>query len=94
MKLKAVISNTAPDTLFAAFSSKSFATQFLSGVVGDLLGAKSPILRPAEYYVQEPDRIVAVDDTTWGVELRLTGVRWTPYTRHTFSFSPILNIYG
>ncbi|MBI2051109.1 MAG: hypothetical protein HYT31_04920 [Parcubacteria group bacterium] len=73
MKVKAVISREAPMTLFAAFSSAAFARTFLQNVVSGCLGVKDPAERPAEYYVQEPDPMVAVGGYL-GVELRLTGV--------------------
>jgi len=75
MKLKAVISNTAPKALFEAFKSPLFARKFLTEVVGEALGVENPLARPGEFYVQEPDPIVAIDDSgVWGIELRLTGV--------------------
>jgi len=73
MQLKAVITRGAPEGLVEAFASELFAGNFLKQVVGACLGAQEPIKRPAEFYVQEPDRTVCVNGHI-GVELRFTGV--------------------
>ncbi len=73
VKLKAVITNNAPIELFQAFSSADFARSFLRCVAEENLGATNTMERPAEYYVQEPDRSIATGPNI-GVELRLTGV--------------------
>ncbi|MBI2475327.1 hypothetical protein HYV69_02780 [Candidatus Uhrbacteria bacterium] len=54
-------------------SSKRFAMSFLVDVVTEILGPQSAIERPAEFYVQWPDRTVYTE-SGFGVELRLTGV--------------------
>jgi len=76
MKLKAAISSDAPGTLFEEFGSPRFANAFLQRVVGDVFGVPFPTLRPAEFYVQVPDRTIRVHDRN-GVEVRLTGVSRT-----------------
>ncbi len=73
MKLKAVITDSAPEALVEAFGGKDFALRFLTLIVGAHLDVLDPINRPAEYYVQEPDRTVCVGNKI-GVELRFTGV--------------------
>jgi hypothetical protein len=73
MKLKAAITDGAPDELIAAFGSLSFADSFLN-IVENTFGVTDPGLRPAEFYVQAPDRTIAFHPEVFGVEVRLTGV--------------------
>ena len=74
MKLKAAISDGAPQELIMAYGSRDFAQRFLADVVGKVFGAENPDTRPAEYYVQTPDQTVQVHERLIGVEVRLTGV--------------------
>ncbi len=73
MKLKAAITSSAPKRLFDEFGSVEFARRVMLEVLQECLGAKDPLVRPAEYYLQLPDRTVEVKKGCWGVELRLTG---------------------
>ena len=73
MKLKAVITDGTPEPVVSAMSSKEFASSFLTEVVSETLGAEDAFQRPAEYYVQVPDRTIFTGGG-FGVELRLTGV--------------------
>lgn len=72
MKLKAVVTQNVPECIMSAVGSPEFALAFLQGVVGGVFGVEDAAERPAEYYVQEPDRTICVGRA--GVELRLTGV--------------------
>ncbi len=72
VKLKAVITDGAPKLVVAAMSSQVFANRFLNEVVAKILGAENALERPAEFYVQLPDRTIYTRGL--GVELRLTGV--------------------
>ncbi len=74
MKLKAAITDGAPDELFVAFGAAWFAEAFIDRIATKLLGAKRAMSRPAEYYVQFPDRTIAVANCEIGIEVRLTGV--------------------
>jgi hypothetical protein len=73
MKLKAAITEGAPPEVFNGFRSAEFAHDFLVHIIGAIFGADDPLNRPAEYYVQVPDRTIAVG-TAHGIEVRLTGV--------------------
>lgn len=74
MKLKATITRGAPQGVEHAFAHPDFAMRFLGLVVQNVFGVKGSHLRPAEYYVQEPDMIVPVKPGLWGVILTLSGV--------------------
>jgi hypothetical protein len=73
VKLKAVVTDGAPEPVVAAMGSKFLAQRFLNEVVIDILAVEDARNRPAEFYVQFPDRSVFTEDG-FGVELRLTGV--------------------
>lgn len=73
MKLKAAITDGAPEPVVAAMGSQVFANRFLNEVVAEILGVEDAAERPAEFYVQLPDRTVYTG-IGFGVELRLTGV--------------------
>ncbi len=72
MKLKAVITYGAPQAVVDAMTSRKFLLVYMDEVLSALLGVSNPQERPAEYYVQEPDRTINLGSL--GVELRLTGV--------------------
>jgi len=72
MKLKAAITEGTPQEVVDAFSSQEFAANFLQFVLPHL-GIKDALDRPAEFYVQRPDRTIAANRRC-GVEVRLTGV--------------------
>lgn len=74
VKLKAVITDGAPQPVEEALYSGEFAATFLVEVVQKLLGVTDAISRPAEFYVQHPDISIYAGDGRFGVELRLTGV--------------------
>jgi hypothetical protein len=73
VKLKAVVTEGTPEPVVEAIGSQVFATRFLTEVATDILGAKAALSRPAEYYVQIPDRSIFTGKNA-GVELRLSGV--------------------
>ena len=73
MKLKAAATDGLPQSVVDAFGGEKFAEKFLVEIVGDCLGAKNPLDRPAAFYVQHPDVTVRLGDV-YGIELRLTGV--------------------
>lgn len=72
MKIKAACIGT-PQDVADALSGSSFASEALSKVVGDALGVKDVLNRPAEYYVQTADVGPAPKEGVMGVEVRLTG---------------------
>lgn len=74
VKLKAVITDGAPQPVVEAMCSRGFTATFLVGVVQEILDAKDVLSRPAEFYVQHPDHTIYAGDGRFGVELRLTGV--------------------
>ena len=73
MKLKAAITKGAPESVVEAMGSVSFAMAFLREICVNILGAENVLIKPAEYYIQEPDVTVNIGGGI-GVELRLTGV--------------------
>lgn len=72
MRLETTVTEGIPNAVISAMASAEFAGKFLDEVVGEILGAKNPRERPAEYYVQKPDFTIGCGPC--GVELRLTGV--------------------
>ena len=72
MKLKAAITEGTPQEVVDAFSSSDFAANFLLFVLPHL-GIMNALDRPAEFYVQRPDRTISANGRC-GVEVRLTGV--------------------
>jgi hypothetical protein len=74
VKLKAAISGSAPEPLFEILGSRQFVRDFLNEIVTGCFGIEDPADRPAEYYVQLPDRTLSLVDNIMGVEVRLTGV--------------------
>lgn len=77
MKLKADFVNAHPsvcpdaDAIIQALNSRKFAGEVVRRVVGPHL--KSPKPGPAEFYLQECDMAVSLEDAA-GVEVRLSGV--------------------
>jgi hypothetical protein len=75
VKLKAVVTDGAPHPIVEALRTRRFATNFLVQVATEILGAENALERPAEFYVQIPDRTIYTGTGEgFGVELRLTGV--------------------
>jgi len=72
MKLKAVVSSKVSREIVDAVGSPEFAYAFMTGIVSGIFGVEDSDRRPAEYYVQMPDRTISLGPA--GVELRLTGV--------------------
>ncbi len=72
MKIKACCLGT-PDAITLALSGTSFASEVLSKVVGEDLGVKNVLDRPAEYYLQMADIGPAPKEGVMGIEIRLTG---------------------
>ncbi|MBI4812289.1 hypothetical protein HY798_02475 [Candidatus Falkowbacteria bacterium] len=73
VKLKAVVTEGTPARVFETMRSIRFVKSFLVEVATEILEAKDALARPAEFYVQTPDRTVNTENG-FGVELRLTGV--------------------
>lgn len=78
MKLKAAIrDDTGSDLLMHVFGSPGFAEAFYD-MLEDTFGIMNARGRPAEYYVQMPDRAITpmmdAENGLRGVEVRLTGV--------------------
>lgn len=75
MKLKAVLVGSFPEQAYEHFGSPGFTADFMDRVLGDCFGVKDPRNRPAEYYVQKPDRANSLSGHgILGLEVRLTGV--------------------
>ena len=75
MKLKAVVTEGTPHPVVEALRTRGFATNFLVQVATEILGAENALARPAEFYVQIPDRTIYTGTGEgYGVEIRLTGV--------------------
>ena len=73
MKIKAACIGVPP-LVVEALSGTEFASAALQEVVGEALGVKNVLNRPAEYYVQFADAGPAPKKDMMGVEVRLTGV--------------------
>lgn len=73
MKIKAACIGVPP-LVVEALSGTEFASAALQEVVGEALGVKNVLNRPAEYYVQFADVGPAPKRGMMGVEVRLTGV--------------------
>lgn len=72
MKLKAVITESAPQDLIKAFGGRLFAISFIGDIVTAIFHVRSPVGKPAEYYVQKPD--LSIDTGYCGIIVNLTGV--------------------
>ncbi|MEK7120695.1 MAG: hypothetical protein AAB840_01245 [Patescibacteria group bacterium] len=73
MKIKAACIGT-PKEVAKSLSGSKFAEEVLSKVIGEALGVKYVLNRPAEYYVQKTDVGPSPQENMMGVEVRLTGV--------------------
>ena len=80
MKVKAVVpvdstgdQNSVPQRLMDAFGGGAFAKRVLVDVVGGCLGVENVLDRPAEYYVQRPDEMVAIEGKPLGVVVTISG---------------------
>ena len=74
MKGKAVLSRGIPKAVIDELNNQTFVCCFIEDIIKKQLGAKNPLERPAEYYVQEPDFIIQAVSCYYAVEFRLTGV--------------------
>lgn len=83
MKVKAAITEGAPEGLFETFGSKELGAEIMDEVCEDALGAEAHG-NPAAFYMQKPDETVNIDDE-WGVELRMTGVSRGDRTEEQFN---------
>lgn len=72
MKFKPVITRGIPGQVICSLDSDAFAAHLITSVCEECLGAKDPLSRPAEYYVQEADRSAYAG--SFGVTANLTGV--------------------
>ncbi len=85
MKFKATVPlDPEAQPLMDAFSSSSFRDTILKAVAGRWFDAQNAHLRPAEYMVQEPDRIIVGKDDNWGVHFTISGVSRANRTSGTF----------
>ena len=80
MKVKAVVpvdstgsDDSVPKRLMDAFGGAAFARRVLTEVVGECLGVENVLDRPAEYYVQRPDEMVAIEGKPLGVVVTISG---------------------
>lgn len=73
MKIKAACIGVPP-LVVDALSGTEFASEVLQEVIGEALGVKNVLNRPAEYYVQFADVGPAPKQGMMGIEVRLTGV--------------------
>ncbi len=53
---------------------RGFYREFVTQVLGEILGVKDALSRPAAYYPQKPDEMDTVVDGMFGLVLQLTGV--------------------
>lgn len=72
MKLKAAITQGAPDRVVVRLNAPEFARRVFKEVLGPFLNVLE--MGPAEFYVQEADRTICTKLGSYGCEVRLTGV--------------------